>query len=546
MTALGDRLRRRWRGSLTLRVVVGTVALTVTVVAVVGIALVNRVSAGVIEAKERSSIAEAGAGQTQAAAILDAADTGAATLTPDRLVDAVVGQLALRAGSPPLYEIVMIQAPGPAVVGPQRATNLVSTASVPAELIEAISRSGAQSWVYTTIEYLDGRRMPGLAVGSSVTVPEVGPYDLIYLFPYSDQETTIALVQSATLVVGSLLVALVAIIVWIMVREVAGPVRQASRTAARIASGDLQQRVPVRGEDEMAQLAASFNSMADSLSEQISRLENLSMVQRRFVSDVSHELRTPLTTIRMATDVLHDRRAMVDTDTGRTVELLADQVDRFEALLADLLEISRIDAGAVRAEREPRSVSDLAASAVAQVASLAAERGSALDLEVRCADAVAEVDVARIERVLRNLLSNALEYGAGRPIHVVVDGHATAVSVGVVDRGPGVAPGDLERIFDRFWRADPSRARTLGGTGLGLAISREDALLHGGFLTVASKPGRGTVFVLTVPRWEGAVVQPVPLAAPALLPAPEPGTPAPGTPAPSPAQGPPSPAQGAP
>jgi two-component system sensor histidine kinase MtrB len=261
----------------------------------------------------------------------------------------------------------------------------------------------------------------------------------------------------------------------------------------------------VHGEDDIARLAVSFNQMADALQQQIRQLVALSRAQRQFVSDVSHELRTPLTTVRMAGDVLHDSRGSFEPVAARAAELLQKELDRFENLLADLLEISRFDAGAAGLELSEVNLCDVAHRVVDQARPLAGQRGVRLVLEAP-QPCVAEVDERRIERVLRNLVSNAIDHanprGDGRVVvRAACDREAVAVTVR--DYGVGLQPGHAAMVFNRFWRADPARARSTGGTGLGLAISLEDAQLHGGWLQVWGAPDAGAQFRLTVPRRAG-------------------------------------------
>jgi two-component system sensor histidine kinase MtrB len=298
-----------------------------------------------------------------------------------------------------------------------------------------------------------------------------------------------------------------------VVRWVIEPIRAVAATSRRLAAGDLGVRLPVKGEDELATLAASFNGMADTLQSRIRELAELSVMQQRFVSDVSHELRTPLTTIRLAGDVLDGQRDDFRPATARTVELLRTQTERFENLLADLLEISRYDAGSVELTTEPTNLVHLAGETIESMHQLAVEHGSELRLDAPGGHLDAEVDPRRVRRIVRNLLGNAIEHGEGRPIVVSVDSNETAVSLAVRDYGLGMAEEDAARVFDRFWRADPSRRRSIGGTGLGLAISLEDAVAHGGTIDVWSRSGRGTVFRLTLPRRLGAgpIVPPLPL-----------------------------------
>src|SRR5690606_16703691 len=196
------------------------------------------------------------------------------------------------------------------------------------------------------VETTDGRVRPGLLVGSMVEVPAAGPYELYYLYDLQPEQDTLTFIQQVLVLAGLGLVMLLGGVTWLVTRQAVLPVRLAARVAERLADGNLTERMTVRGVDEMATLARSFNEMAESLQDQIHRMEEMSRLQRRFVSDVSHELRTPLTTIRVAGEVLHEARHQFDPAVARSAELLATQLDRFEDLLADLLEISRFDAGA--------------------------------------------------------------------------------------------------------------------------------------------------------------------------------------------------------
>jgi two-component system sensor histidine kinase MtrB len=215
----------------------------------------------------------------------------------------------------------------------------------------------------------------------------------------------------------------------------------------------------------------------------------------------------------MAADVLHEARQTFHPHVARSAELLQNQLDRFEALLTDLLEISRFDAGAALLDAEPTDLREIAAKVIEYAEPLADRRGSVLRLVGPRQPCVAEVDQRRIERVLRNLVANAIEHGEGGEIVVKLATNHEAVAVAVRDYGVGLKPGEASLVFNRFWRADPARARTSGGTGLGLSIALEDAHLHGGWLQAWGQPGRGSQFRLTVPRVAGAGIErsPIPL-----------------------------------
>ncbi len=514
----GSRVLSAWRQSLLLRVTVTTLVLSLLVVGALGLLMLSRISGGLLDSAERTALAEATVGLADAQRLSTAADTGGATTSPASIVDTIVASLASRAGSPPQYEVLLLAGESDGASAPERGTNLVGVASVPDDLRSAVAGSNRQSWTFTEIRYLDGRTAPGIVVGAPLTIPGAGPYELYYLFPLTDQQGTLDLVRSAVAIVGALLVILLGVIAVVVTRQVVTPVRSAAQVAEQFSEGHLEERMEVRGEDDLARLATAFNDMAASLEDQIKRLEDLSAVQQRFVSDVSHELRTPLTTIRMAADVLFEDRDKYDAPTARSAELLQTQLDRFEMLLSDLLEISRYDAGAAVLDLDTVDLASAAARAIESVRPLAERRGTRVALEVTGEPCTAECDPRRVDRILRNLLDNAIEHGEGGPIEVAVAADDDAVAVLVRDHGVGISPEDLEHVFDRFWRADPARARQTGGTGLGLSIALEDTRLHAGRLEAWGHPGDGAAFLLTLPRRADVNVAHSPLALPDAIP----------------------------
>jgi two-component system sensor histidine kinase MtrB len=352
--------------------------------------------------------------------------------------------------------------------------------------------------------------VPGLIVGEPVPA-RTGVFELYYLFPLTAEQQTIALLQRTVLLSGLALVLLVVAIALLVTRQVVRPVRVAAQTAGKIAAGDLSQRIVVHGSDDIATLGRSFNDMAGSLQRQIRRLEDLSRLQRRFTSDVSHELRTPLTTIRMASELLHANRGEFPPELSRSAELLHAELDRFESLLGDLLEISRYDAGVAVLESETADLRGVVASAVAAHRVLAERQGSELVVHAADEPITVDMDSRRVERILRNLVGNALDHGEGRPVVITVGFDDRAVAVTVRDHGVGLRAGEAGLVFNRFWRGDPSRSRLTGGTGLGLAISLEDARLHDGWLQAWGERGHGAQFRLTLPRHAGHTLLSSPL-----------------------------------
>jgi two-component system sensor histidine kinase MtrB len=307
------------------------------------------------------------------------------------------------------------------------------------------------------------------------------------------------------------LIILIALITWLVVRQVVRPVREAAAVAKQFTQGEFDLRLPIESTDEFATLAHSFNDMAASIEQQISRLENLSRVQQRFVSDVSHELRTPLTTLRMASEVIYNHRTTFEAPVARSAELLVAQLDRFERLLEDLLEVSRFDAEVAVLEAIDFDLLPLIKRCVADLGVDSDEKTSGVSIKSDNSVVNIKADMRRVERIMRNLLSNALDHCDGTPIEIRVATTDSDVAVAVRDHGAGLDEASLIRVFDRFWRADPSRARVRGGTGLGLSIALEDARLHNGELDAWGRPGKGANFVLTLPRRAGDEIQSRPL-----------------------------------
>lgn len=487
-----------WRRSLLLRVTATTLVLSIVVMTILGFLLLSRVTTGLLDSAERTAVTEASAGLADAQRISAAAASGTSAASPASVVDTIVASLAARAGSPPQYDVLLLAGETEGTA-PERGTNLVSDASVPPELRETVLLTQRQSWTYTEIRYLDGRSAPGIIVGAPLAVTDVGTYELYYLFPLTNEASTLDLVRSTVIGTGVLLVILLGAVAAIVTRQVVTPVRSAARVAEQFSEGHLRERMSVRGEDDLARLAMAFNDMAASLEQQIHRLEELSAVQQRFVSDVSHELRTPLTTIRMAADLIFESRGELDPPTARSAELLQNQLDRFENLLGDLLEISRYDAGAAVLDLENVDLVALVRRAAESARPLAERRGSAIEVTALLDPCLVECDPRRVDRILRNLIDNAVEHGESQPIDVTVAGDGSAVAITVRDHGVGLSDDDIAHVFDRFWRADPARARTTGGTGLGLSIALEDTRLHAGWLEAWGAPGEGACFRLTLP-----------------------------------------------
>ena len=506
---VGTAIGAIWRRSLQARVVVSTLALSTAVVLVLGLVLQTQIAGRILQGKESDALGQAEAGRAVLERELAGVDPdregaqGELNKALDRLTNA---SLADDAGSPSAGEFRAVLTTGArdaagTTTGSsdnagQDEVSAGTVADVPADLRGHVA-GGALARRYVTVSG-QGVDIPTLIIGQPVRTAG-RDLEFYLLFPLDAEQRTLSLVQSTLIVGGLVLLLLLAGIASLVTRQVVRPVRQAAEIAERFADGHLDERMPVHGDDEVARLAESYNEMAGSIQTQIRQLEEFGALQKRFTSDVSHELRTPLTTVRMAADVLHASKDQLLPALRRSSELLVTELDRFEALLNDLLEISRLDAGVADLTAERVDMHGVVVRAVEAVRGLAEESGTPLRLHLP-AGIQAEVDPRRVERIVRNLVANAVDHGEGRPVDITLAGDDAAVAVVVRDHGVGLRPGEAALVFNRFWRAEESRARRSGGSGLGLSISIEDARLHGGWLQAWGEPGRGSAFRLTLPR----------------------------------------------
>jgi two-component system, OmpR family, sensor histidine kinase MtrB len=491
----------RWQHSLQFRVAATTLVVSGVVVLIVGVFIVDQVSGGVLRAKRDAAIRQATVGLTYAKSVFAQVDVNDRSAMDTARQELLTTQTVNGRGAG-LFSI--------AVRAPSDDAGSGDQPGIPASLRTVVQQEN-QAVQYAPVANADGTNpVPGLIVGAPVQARS-GLVELYYLFPLTAEAQTISLLQRTVLLGGLGLVLLVVAIAMLVTRQVVRPVRVAAQTASRLAAGDLSQRISVHGSDDIARLGRSFNDMAGSLQRQIRRLEDLSRLQRRFTSDVSHELRTPLTTIRMASDLLHSAREDFPPELGRSAELLRTELDRFEALLGDLLEISRYDAGVASLESETADICGVLISTVDACQMLAERHGCEIVLHTPDHPVPVDMDSRRVERILRNLVGNALDHGEGKPVVITVGYDDDAVAVTVRDFGVGLRPGEAGLVFNRFWRGDPSRSRLTGGTGLGLAISLEDARLHDGWLQAWGERGAGAQFRLTLPRHAGHTLLSSPL-----------------------------------
>jgi signal transduction histidine kinase len=313
--------------------------------------------------------------------------------------------------------------------------------------------------------------------------------ELYFFFSEDDLRHELAVFRNILAVGVAILVLLAGFAGALLARRTLRPVGRASEAARSLAEGLLETRLPVEGRDEFGVWAQSFNEMAAALEMKIADLSAAQARERRFTADVAHELRTPLTALVGEASLLAEHLDGMPADSRRPAELLIADVARLRRLVDDLLEISRLDAGAESVHAVPVDLRSLVGATVEA-------RGWNGRVRLEGDGLSLTSDPRRLERILGNLVDNALEHGGGQvAIHIGRDGDAAAIEIS--DDGPGIPPEHLPHIFERFYKAD--EARSGGGTGLGLAIARENARLLGGDIDVSSSLGEGTRFTLRLP-----------------------------------------------
>ena len=499
----------RLKQSLGLRVLVTNILFVMLAVVFIGISVYTRVSSTVINEKIAISKVE-----TQNALMLAQGHFDLARFQNDAELRNVVNDFITSSredGSLSGRETVLLRIPnsGPAKDIYQTVPTLLSLDSIPQEFRDQVLSSDKILDIRSTIKYSNGVSNPGFILGGKLKIPRSGDYAIYYLFNLEAQYQTINSIAWSLVFFGLLLVLIIGAITKLLINQVVSPVTDAAAVAEKFTAGDLTTRMQVKGEDELASLGRSFNEMASSLQQQIYRLQNLSQLQQRFVSDVSHELRTPLTTMRMAAEIIHDQRSSFeDPSLARSAELLINQIDRFELLLSDLLEVSRFDANEAMLDFKNFDLTEVIRKTIDYLHPTKIDQ---FEINIPTNPVMVDGDPRRIERILRNLVANAIDHSEGKNVKIELAESENEVAVSVRDFGLGFNESDASKLFDRFWRADPSRARTSGGTGLGLSIALEDAKLHHGELLAWGKPNEGAHFVLTLPKRSGDLIQTHPI-----------------------------------
>lgn len=502
-----QRMRRLWRESLQFRALATAGVLMFLSFLAVGWSLSSQIATSLFENQKSQALQESISGFRNVQSVLNSSEMRSDSEIR-RNVSRTLTVLDAGASGKRSWILVPLEGQGKQGFIPEQSSDKsLNSSSIPTDFKNTVrDRSGVywQTSTITTFENNRERTYPVLIVGTHVSIAQNPNYGLFTVYDMTDSSSTIAHINFVLFGGFCALLTLVLSVVWLVTRFVVRPITQTAITAERLAAGDLDQRVSIKGEDQAARLGISFNRMADSLQEKIVQLERLSTLQQRFVSDVSHELRTPLSTVRLGTELLYDSRENMTPMQVRSVELLHGQVDRFQSMLADLLEISRFDAGSAMLTIDTEDFIQVLSNILQEALPHLERTNTKLNVHTNHESIMVDMDRVRIERVLRNLLYNAIEHGESRPIDVYVDANATNLGIAVRDHGIGLSEDEAVQVFNRFWRADTSRKRTLGGTGLGLSIAAEDVRLHGGTLEAWGEKGRGACFTMNLPLVHGA------------------------------------------
>ncbi len=507
----GTRFATAVRSSLSLRSALIITAAALVVITLFALLVASQLRASTFEARRDQILDDAAVRFSSAQSVFDLSTAS----TPDQIQEAArqtVEGIRSSAAGAGAVSVMLLRSPDAS--SSIRINQIVDTDNdelITAAMRQAIHSSGGAQWQSVQIGAGTDRSAPGILVGMDVELPRAGTHELYIVYSLASDQRQINMVMSVLFYAALPIILGLPIGVFSVLYQLLRPVRRTADAVKHIAAGDLEARVDVHGSDEMADLSRAFNEMASSLQVKIAEYDELSQLQQRFVSDVSHELRTPLTTIRMADSIIWDNRDSLPPGAKRSAELLHEQTDRMDSLFADLLEISRYDAQSADLEAEMTDLRLIVARVVEANAGLASRLGVTVSVnspQDRCA---APIDVRRIERVLRNLLINALEFAERTRVDITIAATDTDVAVRVRDHGAGMSDETAARVFDRFYRADPSRQRTTGGTGLGLSIAAEDVALHHGTLEATGVIGRGASFLMILPRAESTSVSSRPL-----------------------------------
>ena len=506
-----SQIVHRIRHSLSAKLALAITLAALVLLLVFGIIVASQLRSSMFETRKDAILADASLRFSSAQSVF----SSSTATSPDQVQESARGALAslkASAAGAGATNVALLRSEGST---PSLRINQIEDEQmrglITPQMREAVAQGGAQ-WQSVGIRASDSDKVsPGILVGTQVQLPRAGTHELYILYSLAADQRQVDVVLRVLVLSALPIIVTLPIGVFALLHRLLLPVRLTVSAATKAAEGNLDVRVEVHGADEMAALGRAFNAMTSSLQDTISRYDELAKLQQRFVSDVSHELRTPLTTIRMAEDIVWDNREDLPAHARRSAELLHDQTERMEQMLADLLEISRYDAASALLDAEERDLRPIVTRVVEACAELAQRQGVPVEV-VAPARAAAEIDERRIERVIRNLVVNAIEHADGTRVTITVATSATDVACRVRDRGVGMTQEVADHVFDRFYRADTARARTTGGTGLGLAIATEDVAIHGGRLQAYGEPGKGASFLMTLPKHAGDEIASRPLA----------------------------------
>ena len=502
-----SHLASRIRHSLSARIALVITVAALVILLVFGVIIASQLRTSMFETRKDAILADASLRFSSAQSVFSSSTASSPAQVQESARGALASLKASAAGAGATNVALLRSEGATASLRINQIEDEQMRALITPQMRTAVSGGGAQ-WQSVGIRSSDSDKVvPGILVGTQVQLPRAGTHELYILYSLSADQAQVDVVLRVLVLSALPIIVALPIGVFALLHRLLLPVRVTAQAATKASKGDLDVRVDVHGDDEMADLGHAFNAMTSSLQDTISRYDELAKLQQRFVSDVSHELRTPLVSIRGYSELYRQGALPTDEAVATAMSRIESESKRMGQLVEDLLTLARIDERR-ESKLAPFDLFNLAVDASNDAYATAPDRAVSLvglNEEVAPTSATVLGDESRLRQVVANLLTNAMRYTPdGSPLEIAVgvreEVHGFPLSVlEVRDHGPGIHGEDRERVFERFYRTDASRSRETGGTGLGLSIVAAIIEQHEGRIHIEETDGGGATFVISLP-----------------------------------------------